>query len=152
MPERNAVHWIFVQYHYCDWHYNQRDVLDAIDCVIKACGWNVNIEHNKRIFIYWSYTVSKLLYTGKILPPFIFTLFALWPEGELKTGLIDLLLCCVYACLPLILIYSLAACLRSCCRRVHLFPVIKCPPLPLQMMWFPPSGDWKYMQVKYLLN
>ena len=31
-----------------------------------------------------------LLYTGKISPPFYFALLALWPEGEFKTGLIEL--------------------------------------------------------------
>ena len=34
-------------------------------------------------------TQLPLLYTGKISPPFIFALFALWPEGEIKTGLIE---------------------------------------------------------------
>ena len=33
---------------------------------------------------------THILYTGKISPPFIFALFVLWPEGELKTGLIEL--------------------------------------------------------------
>ena len=69
VPECNAVRWIFTQYCYCDLHNNRRDVFDAIDCVysernhvtvilykfvvlIKACGWNINIEHKKRILIF----------------------------------------------------------------------------------------------------
>ena len=31
-----------------------------------------------------------ILYTGKISPRFIFALFAIWPEGKYKTGLIQL--------------------------------------------------------------
>ena len=35
-------------------------------------------------------SIMCILYTGKISPRFIFALFALWPEGEFKTGLIEL--------------------------------------------------------------
>ena len=34
--------------------------------------------------------VYEVLYTGKISPHFIFALFALWLEGEFKTGPIEL--------------------------------------------------------------
>ena len=36
--------------------------------------------------------IFVLLYTGKILPRFIFALLALLPEGKFKTGLIELYL------------------------------------------------------------
>ena len=78
LPERNAVRSIFAQYRYCDWHNNRRDVLDAIDCeysernhvtvilckfvvLIKACGRNVNIEHNKRILIVIPFGILGLI-------------------------------------------------------------------------------------------
>ena len=77
-PERNAMRSIFALYRYCDWHNNRRDVLEAIDCeysernhvtvilckfvvLIKACGRNVNIEHNKRILIVIPFGILGLI-------------------------------------------------------------------------------------------
>ena len=42
------------------------------------------------IFIISVCTMYTMLYTGKISPPLIFTLFALCPKGKVNTGLIGL--------------------------------------------------------------
>ena len=53
----------------------------SVKCLWKACSLNVS-------YIWWNGRV-KYCIQGKFRPCFIFTLFALSPEGEFKTGLIE---------------------------------------------------------------